>query len=185
MDEQSRPVYQKDKFNSRVKMPTNTFKFIQFLILFIALFEPNTCAVVKPQSNGEQPLNSEASQTDDRFLLDKFDKYKRVDKAHQLDRLKADEQSLSSGFVPFELNENTEENTKNVVLWTPENCKFAFRVELFNACAIRSFGVNVIITTRARRFSGACGLSAFRRHDALIRRLLATIQTWLFVTIRP
>ena len=106
------------------------------LILFIALLESRTCSVVHHlKLNREQPavgtLNLEASQTDDRFLLDKFDKYKQVDKVDQLnnstlDRLQANEQSRSPGFVLFELNENIEESTKNVVLWTPENCKFAF-----------------------------------------------------------
>lgn len=114
-------------------MSANRLQFFPLLILFLALLEPRTCSVVHPKSNREQPavgtLNLEASQTDDRFLLDKFDKYKQVDKVDQLntlDRLQANEQNRNPGFVPFELNENIEESTKNVVLWTPENCKFAF-----------------------------------------------------------
>lgn len=103
--------------------------FIQFLLFFIALFEPYTCAILAPKPNREQPavgtLNLEASQLDDRFLLDKFEKYKQLNK---LDKLEANEQSANSVFVPFELNENIEESTKNVVLWTPENCKFTFQV---------------------------------------------------------
>lgn len=124
-----------------LKMSTNTFKVFQFLILFIALLEPNTCAVVSPKANRlvEQPpvptLNLKASQTDDRFLQEKFDKYKQLDKVDQLDRLdrlQANEQSSNSVFVPSDLNENIEESTKNVVLWTPENCKFAFQVWHFS-----------------------------------------------------
>lgn len=109
-------------------MSTNTLKFVQFLILFIALLEPSTCAVVSPNPEQAPTLNLKASQTDDRFLQEKFDKYKQLDKVDQLDRLQANEQSSNAVFVPSDLNENIEESTKNVVLWTPENCKFAFQV---------------------------------------------------------
>ena len=96
-----------------------------YLILLIALFKLNTCALVNAKLNrpirSSQTSNQEASQTDDKYLLDKFEKY---DKLKKIDKLQINEQNSNSILTSFNLNENVEEDTKNVIYWTPDNCKF-------------------------------------------------------------
>ena len=94
------------------------FKFLIFSITLFELTERSQAArlnqikldrIIRPMPN---TLNLEASQTDDRFTPDKIDTF---------NKLQTNEQRSNSVLMPYELNENVEESTKNVIYWTPEN----------------------------------------------------------------